>query len=80
MTEEQSRLALSTAPLAVSSRASLSILTQKAYVQARTGTNGFSCLVEREFLEMVEPVCYDAADRCGVPGRLPPRAQDSSRH
>jgi hypothetical protein len=58
--EEQSRLALSTAPPEVSSRASLYILTQKGYVQARTGTNGFSCLVEREFLETVEPVCYDA--------------------
>ncbi len=58
--EEQSRLAVSTAPPEVSSRASLYILTQKGYVQVRTGTNGFSCLVEREFLETVEPVCYDA--------------------
>ncbi len=59
-TEEQSRLALSTAPPEVSSRASLYVLTPKGYTQVRIGTNGFSCLVEREFLETVEPVCYDA--------------------
>lgn len=58
--EEQTRLALSMAPPEVSSRASLYVLTPKGYTQVRTGTNGFSCLVEREFLETVEPVCYDA--------------------
>ena len=59
--EEQTRLALSTAPPEVSSRASLYILTpNRGYRQVRTGTNGFSCLVERAFLEALEPVCYDA--------------------
>lgn len=58
--EEQTRLALSTAPPEVSSRASIFILGRNGYVQTRAGTNGFSCLVEREFLETVEPVCYDA--------------------
>jgi hypothetical protein len=57
---EQTRLALSTAPQEVSSRASLYVLTGKGYTQTRTGTNGFSCLVEREMLETVEPTCYDA--------------------
>jgi hypothetical protein len=58
--DEQTRLALSTAPKEVSSSASLYVLTGKGYEQVHTGTNGFSCLVERELLETVEPTCYDA--------------------
>jgi len=58
--EEQTRLALSTAPPDVTGRASLYVLTPEGYKQARVGTNGFSCLVERELLETIEPVCYDA--------------------
>ena len=58
--EEQTRLALSTAPPDVSGRASVYVLTASGYTQVRVGTNGFSCLVERELLETVEPVCYDA--------------------
>ena len=57
---EQTRLALSTAPQEVSSGASIYVLTPKGYTQTRTGNNGFSCLVEREMLETVEPTCYDA--------------------
>jgi hypothetical protein len=57
---EQTRLALSTAPQEVSSRASLYVLTPKGYMETRAGTNGFSCLVEREMLETAEPTCYDA--------------------
>jgi hypothetical protein len=56
---EQTRLALSTAPQEVSSRASIYVLTAKGYRQTRAGTNGFSCLVEREMLETAEPTCYD---------------------
>jgi hypothetical protein len=58
--EEQTRLALSAAPPDVSRRASIYELTAKGYTRVRMGTNGFSCLVERELLETVEPVCYDA--------------------
>jgi hypothetical protein len=58
--EEQTRLALSTAPPEVSGRASVYVLGARGYTQVRTGTNGFSCLVERDFLDTVEPVCYDA--------------------
>jgi hypothetical protein len=57
---EQTRLALSTAPREVSSGASIYVLTANGYTQTRAGTNGFSCLVEREMLETVEPTCYDA--------------------
>lgn len=58
--EEQTRIALSTAPMEVSSSASVYILTAKGYVEARKGTNGFTCMIEREMLETIEPVCYDA--------------------
>ncbi|HEU5185064.1 MAG TPA: hypothetical protein VFU01_10875 [Gemmatimonadaceae bacterium] len=58
--EEQTRLALSTAPPDVTARASLYVLAAGGYKQVRAGTNGFSCLVERELLETIEPVCYDA--------------------
>lgn len=58
--EEQTRLALSSAPPEVSSRASVYVLGAAGYTRTRVGTNGFSCLIEREFLETVEPVCYDA--------------------
>ena len=57
---EQTRLALSTAPPEVSARASVYVLAGGRYTRLRAGTNGFSCLVEREFLETIEPVCYDA--------------------
>ncbi|MBB4637440.1 hypothetical protein [Longimicrobium terrae] len=57
---EQTRLALSTAPPEVSAHASVFVLADGRYTQTRTGTNGFTCLIERELLETVEPVCYDA--------------------
>jgi len=69
--EEQTRLALSTAPAEVSSRASIYVLNGKGYTRTRTGTNGFSCLVEREMPETVEPVCYDAEGTATIlPARL----------
>lgn len=58
--EEQTRLALSTAPPEVTAGASVYVLTATGYRQVRAGTNGFSCLIERDFLDTVEPVCYDA--------------------
>lgn len=57
---EQTSLALAAAPAEVTNRASVYVLTDGHYVRARKGTNGFSCLIEREFLETYEPVCYDA--------------------
>jgi hypothetical protein len=58
--EEQARLALSTAPPEVSGRASVYVLGARGYTRVRAGSNGFSCLIERDFLDTVEPVCYDA--------------------
>jgi hypothetical protein len=69
--DEQTRLALSAAPAEITSRASVYVLTDKRYKQVRTGTNGFTCLVEREMLATIEPVCYDAeGSATTVPARL----------
>lgn len=58
--EQQIQLALSAAPPEISQHATVYVLGSKGYVKARTGTNGFTCLVERQFPETVEPLCYDA--------------------
>lgn len=58
--EEQTRLALTAAAPEVTSKASIYVLDAKGYTRTRSGTNGFSCIIEREFPETVEPVCYDA--------------------
>jgi hypothetical protein len=58
--EEQVELAMSAAPPHISHKATIYVLGTNGYVQARTGTNGFSCLVERQYLETLEPSCYDA--------------------
>ncbi len=68
--EEQTRLALSAAAPEVSSRASLYVLSGRGYTKTRSGTNGYSCLVERERPETIEPVCYDAE---GTATTLPAR-------
>ncbi len=62
--ERQIELALSAAPLEVSSKASVYILGPKGYEKARDGTNGFSCLIERSFSGKTQtssaPACFDA--------------------
>lgn len=58
--ERQIELAMSAAPPEVAQRAAIYVLGLKGYVQARDGTNGFTCLVERQYLETLEPQCYDA--------------------
>ncbi len=69
--EEQTRVIMATAPDVVTSHAALYMMTPKGYVQTRRGTNGFSCLVEREKLETVEAVCYDAEGSATIlPTRL----------
>ena len=50
----------SAAPRAVSDNADLYILTNHGYELAVKGTNGFSCLIEREMTSTMEPECYDA--------------------
>lgn len=53
-------LAESAAPPAIASRASIYVLGPGGYELARAGTNGFTCLVERELPNTMEPECYDA--------------------
>jgi hypothetical protein len=56
----QIRLAESTAPSAISSRANVYVLGSHGYELARAGSNGFSCLVSRQRTDTVEPECFDA--------------------
>jgi hypothetical protein len=58
--EQQIQLAMSAAPSEISRHATILVLAPNGYVTARTGTNGFTCLVERQYLETLEPSCYDA--------------------
>jgi hypothetical protein len=62
--DEQIALAMSAAPAPVSSNATVYVLGPKGYEKARQGTNGFSCLVYRSFVNPTEttvgPMCFDA--------------------
>jgi hypothetical protein len=58
--EQQIELAMSAAPSHISQKATIYVLGPNGYVQDRIGTNGFSCLVERQYLGTLEPSCYDA--------------------
>ena len=60
----QIELALSAAPMEVSSRAAVYVFGPKGYEKARDGTNGFTCLIERSFSGTTQtssaPACFDA--------------------
>jgi hypothetical protein len=58
--DRQISLAESAAPEDVGKHATIYILGKRGYEKAREGTNGFSCLVERERPDTMEPECYDA--------------------
>jgi hypothetical protein len=62
--ERQIALAMSAAPAEVSSKATIYVLGPNGYEKARQGTNGFSCLVHRMFVNPTEttmgPMCLDA--------------------
>ena len=62
--ERQIELALSAAPIEVSSKAAVYVLGPKGYEKARDGTNGFTCLIERSFSGTTQtssaPACFDA--------------------
>ena len=57
---EQLRLLREAGPEEVTSRASMYVLSGGRYNKVHTGSNDFNCLIEREMLETIEPVCYDA--------------------
>jgi hypothetical protein len=58
--EEKIKLAESAAPPEISGHATVYLLEQTGYVKIREGTNGFSCLVDRQTPLNLEPTCFDA--------------------
>lgn len=56
----QIELAASAAPAEVSRNAAIYILGPHGYEKVREGSNGFSCLVDREYVTTMEPECFDA--------------------
>ena len=62
--DRQTQLALSAAPEEVSRDATVYVLGGRGLEKEREGTNGFTCLVERDFksktLVSIAPKCYDA--------------------
>jgi hypothetical protein len=62
--ERQIELALSAAPVEVSSKATVYILGPKGYEKAHEGTNGISCFIWRSFKGTMQvsaaPACFDA--------------------
>lgn len=68
--EEKIRLAESAAPQEVSSKATVYVLERTGYVKVRDGSNGFSCIVDRQSPYNLEPTCFDAE---GTASTLPTR-------
>lgn len=58
--DRQIALALSAAPPVVAANAAVYVLGRNGYEKVRDGSNGFSCVVERELVTTVEPQCFDA--------------------
>jgi len=68
--EERIKLAESAAPAEVSGKATVYLLERTGYVKVREGTNGFSCIVDRQTPYNLEPTCFD---REGTATTLPTR-------
>jgi hypothetical protein len=68
--EEKIKLAESAAPPEISSKATVYLLERTGYEKVRDGTNGFSCLVDRQTPLNCEPTCFDAE---GTATTLPTR-------
>lgn len=58
--DEELRLALSAAPEHLRSGAAVYALTADGFVKAREGTNGFTCVVNRDHPLSRKPTCYDS--------------------
>jgi hypothetical protein len=52
-------MALSAAPAHLRDGAAVYVLQRGGYVKAREGSNGFTCLVEREGMKDTAPICFD---------------------
>ena len=68
--EDRLRLAESAAPPEISSKATVYLLERTGYVRVREGTNGFSCIVDRQTPWNSEPTCFDVE---GTATTLPTR-------
>ena len=58
--EKEIALALSAAPAHVSRDATVLVLRRGGYVRAREGTNGFTCMVDRQLVQAIEPICHNS--------------------
>lgn len=66
---EEAALARSAAEPAISADADVWVLTADGYRLHARGTNGWSCIVERDHPESLAPICYDPeGTRALVPG------------
>jgi hypothetical protein len=78
--ETQVRIARLAGPRRVSENAGIYVLGKSGYELAVKGNNGFSCLIERERPETMEPECYDAeGSRTTLAVRLFVEAQRAKR-
>ncbi|MGH9746517.1 MAG: hypothetical protein ACRD59_10475 [Candidatus Acidiferrales bacterium] len=57
--DQEIALAESAAPASVSKNAAIFVVEDKGYTKVRDGSNGFTCLVERDLPLNIEPICYD---------------------
>jgi hypothetical protein len=58
--DKEMAIALNAAPEHLRSGASVYVLKENGFVLARKGTNGFSCIVNRDHPLNQKPTCYDA--------------------
>jgi hypothetical protein len=64
-------LALSAAPPEVSRNATVYTLGKQGYEKVRDGSNGFTCAIDREYVNTIEPECFDAEGTATIfPTRL----------
>lgn len=64
-------LARSAAPASISDSADVWVPSQDGYRKVVSGTNGWTCLVEKDHPESVAPLCYDPeGTRTIIPGVL----------
>ena len=58
--EVQVRIAKLAGPKGVTDQADIYVIGEHGYEVAERGSNGFSCMIEREKPDTMEPECYDA--------------------
>lgn len=58
--QTQIQIAKSAAPKEVADKATIFVIGKSGYELAVKGSNGFSCAIEREKLDTMEPECYDS--------------------